>query len=758
VLKVADQSEKTSATAAKYSERCFTRLWPGWLFFLCLAAATLVVALDTKVRISILEAATKIQTAEETTAHAAATKERSTILQAEAMDARWWVMLAEEASLHGQWRIRDTRLDNAPEGREVHWSSGPIWILRATAAVLTLFAGIPSATSVQQAALWFGPITLAFGIGLLSLLAGRRFGWGYAGMLALILTTALPVYGNFRAGEPDHHGLVLLALVGGVLSLIAGGAGIVTAGTVITDRSSSKLSLVPARNSAGRYFALGGLLGAAGMWISAATTIPVLAGCGLGGLAAAALHRRNQTADLVLAPELWRIWSYWGSGGCLAFYLLEYFPQHMGLRLEVNHPLYALAWLGAGEILCQACRLAGGFSPGRHWGPRIAAACCLLALPAVVITFATSDAFRVADPYLLALHKNHIREFAPLLDFLSKQHDLASWVNFFAWPLFSLLGMAALLWAGMAGPWPSLFAFALAPAAVMQTLGFVQVRWEGIAMGLWSVCAILALLAFLRGSRPRRVPPAAIASSAMIAALALAAFPQFVVRRFLAKDEISANLSQSLAPSILLRDVAHRLVESSKSPVVLSDPTSSTELAYFGGVGVIGTLYWENLPGLEKSAWLYAAPDEKSARERLHSAGITHLVFPSWDDFTPSSFLQLLEASGKAPQAAASPYLDEVLQGKAFPQWLRPYYYPIPESFGLPGEQVRIFEVRFDQTTLDAWLFWAEYFVKAEDYPTAKRLLEKARDEDPANPDVARWLAALSRKIESNPTQPSQAR
>jgi len=36
---------------------------------------------------------------------------------------------------------------------------------------------------------------------------------------------------------------------------------------------------------------------------------------------------------------------------CLAAYLIEYLPSHMDLRLQVNHPLYGLAWIGVGELL-----------------------------------------------------------------------------------------------------------------------------------------------------------------------------------------------------------------------------------------------------------------------------------------------------------------------------------------------------------------------------------------------------------------------
>ena len=50
-------------------------------------------------------------------------------------------------------------------------------------------------------------------------------------------------------------------------------------------------------------------------------------------------------------PGLFRFWGLVGGGASVAVWLLEYFPNHLGLRLEVNHPLYAAAWIGGGEVL-----------------------------------------------------------------------------------------------------------------------------------------------------------------------------------------------------------------------------------------------------------------------------------------------------------------------------------------------------------------------------------------------------------------------
>ena len=69
-------------------------------------------------------------------------------------------------------------------------------------------------------------------------------------------------------------------------------------------------------------------------------------------------------------------------------------------------------------------------------------------------------------------------------------------------------------------------------------------------------------------------------------------------------------------------------------------------LAYWGNVQVLGTPYWENLPGLQKAAQTYACttPEELAA----HLKALTHIVMFGLDGF-PRSYVELL---GKDPAHA----------------------------------------------------------------------------------------------------------
>ena len=426
------------------------------------------------------------------------------------------------------------------------------------------------------------------------------------------------------------------------------------------------------------------------MWISAATMIPVLAACGLAAIAAAWLVPESKVGA---NPALWRLWGFWGAMGSIGFYLLEYFPSNMGWRLEVNHPLYALAWLSGGEVLSRATRkISGGrFLKGSVPDSLlcVSALAGVLLVPAMVI-FNRSDWLMISDPFLVALHNEHIREFAPLWEFVFWRGNLANIFDYLVWPILALASLAVVLF--VAKPrksWHPVLAFSCVSALMIQVLALLQVRWSGLAIALWSVCLLLALVILTERSSHNKVPRWLLVFLGLCGLGGLLAFPCSSVAGALRLSDLSHNLPRTLVPSILLRDIAHRLVEANprRTPVVLSDPTSSTELAYYGGLQTIGTLYWENMEGLKRAAAVFSNPTAEGTHSLLLEAGVTHIVLPSWDDFSDlSAYRRLLGV-------ADTSYLERVIGRTAKPPWLREYPYPIPDSFGIPNESVRVFEV-----------------------------------------------------------------
>ena len=758
--------------------------------FACLTLLALFLIADTVVRQMSMEAVTAMRTSDTppgTLRISPEAHERMVILAPTAFDTRWWVLHAESFLRGDSWRVRSTTLDNAPEGREVHWSSSLIWLLAAMARGLAWATGRPAEDCVAPATFWAGPLLLVACLGFLGILAGRRYGAGLAGIFLLIFGTAPLIFQGFRAGETDHHGLVCAFATASVLCLVAGGGGWVRRDGKKQDvRQLQKERGRPARMvgrgqdvrapvchwpdhaSARRWFILSGAMGGAALWISAASFIPILVGCAVGAMAVAFLLR-DSAEDAISAPALWRTWAIAGCCSSLFFYLLEYFPHHMGWRLEVIHPLYALAWLGAGDLLARMLNkleAASSRLPVKKKRPEAASTLALIAsliaiaAPLLLILLRPQDCYWVADRFVWLLHKEYIQEFQSFPRYLGENQGIIPILQMTGWPLFVLLSGGWLAWRGvLSRPWQALLALAIAPALVMQALAFWQIRWGIMATGLWTVCVLILLAGFFEGKTkgqgrgqgrpvpesqnktdgtsippsilPWRVVPAVpwfpVFAAVWILASSLA-FPLVSLMALSAVETLKVQLPKAAIPTLLLRDVSHRLVQSSPEhlPVVLSGPTSSTDLTYYGGIQTLGTLYWENRDGLHEAARIFDAQTETAAKTLLLQAGVSHVVISSWDDFGRGYSGLLRNAEGRSAEESIG-FLERILRGtEEPPDWLRPLSYPIPQEFAIKDQWVKIFQVIPDQKRAEALLHRAMYWQDSGDLTKARALLEEA--------------------------------
>jgi hypothetical protein len=406
------------------------------------------------------------------------------ILPTAGADGYHWILLTERMLAGEGLRVRSTQVDNAPHGREVHWSSLPRWWLGTLAWARS--AWNPELTlprALEQVAAGGG--ALALGVLLLVLTPGLawRFGGIAASIFAAAWVAVFPLYETFMAGMVDHHGFVAMAAFLGVIFLAAGGAGWVREGAA---GAAVRHPLpIPERATARRWFVAAGVAGGVGLWISAATMIPVIAATAAGGVlslwvagrsgegAGAEEMERVGAGDEMdpgeaedqaeageglneggarAAPGLWRAWGAAGCATALAAYLVEYAPGHMGLRLEVNHPLYALAWLGAGDLMARVGGvLSGGSSRPRGeahnrgwWWVGAGGSLALLLAPAVLVLAGGGAVFLLSDPFLRGLHLEHIREFQGLAHHLGDLSGLHALQSVSALPLL-LLPAAALV-------------------------------------------------------------------------------------------------------------------------------------------------------------------------------------------------------------------------------------------------------------------------------------------------------------------------
>ena len=745
----------------------YSNLPPSFLFSrkgsVCLILGVIVAVAaiwcDSLFRLDLIHAATALKTSD-IPPHAVpvspGAQERWTVLPASSADARWWIIHATEMIREGSFRVRHTDRDNAPDGREVHWSSLLMWVLVALSGIIGSVTGKGILDTVPEAAFYACPVLFAAAIAGLCLMIGRRFGFRFAVFFGVAFTTCFLIYESFRLAECDHHGIVMSFAAGSVLAICCGGVGFVFQSGKRQMKNPGLKELFPTLANARTWFALSGILGGAALWVSAATVIPIFFGCGIGALAAAWIGRGGNEKPPVIQPELWRIWGIAGCGSSLFFYLLEYFPAHLGWRLEVNHPLYALALLGGGEILY---RLSCGIV-GKNWRPKtqkewvgFLLAIVFVVVPPALAVVRKEYFFWVSDKFLLSLHVEYIQEFQSLWKTLRCQGSLGGMLDYSLWPAFIVLGITALvIFCKIPRRTRVLLFFPLFPTVVMQGLALLQVRWGLIVMGLWLVCAVMVLVVYFSGDYPGRIPAPFRWLLMAIIFIAIVSLPLRMAPILLAGGDLTRDIPKDLAPTIILRDIAHKLIQSNpdRLPMVLSGVNSSTDLTYYGGIRTLGTLYWENLPGLERAARIFAAPTDEEAKQLILRAGVTHIVIASWDDFG-EAYVRLLKMSGKIPPSDSKTFLAELIEGKECPDWLRPLYYPVPQAFGLEDQKVKIFAVMPDQSPLEALINRGIYFLDAGDFNQALEILKQAQKNTPNDPKISALLSrATARKAEQS--------
>jgi hypothetical protein len=678
-------------------------------------------------------------------------------------DGYQWLLQTEHASESGALRVRATDDDGAPVGREVHWAGFMRWWVQGVAGAYRLtHAEMTVPQSLERVAPWANAALLAVLLLLLTPLVAASLGAVPAGLLALGSVTVFPFYDFFGVGYLDHHGVAAMSCLASVLFLVAGGAGWVRGATEAEARAPAERAIgeaLPEPRVARVWFVLSGLAGAVGLWVSAASIVPVLIGIGLGALASGVAARGAPArAAWLLDPRLFRLWGVTGAAGSFVLYLLEYFPGDMGMRLEVNHPLYALAFLGAGDLLARVIPVAAGRTTKvAEWargqaGWLAADLALVLALPMVILVTGEST-FRLTDPFLFILHDRYIVEFLDLRAWTLSRTPRSIAGELSLVPLVAM-PVAALLWpSGLAArgrvAWRALLVLLVAASAAYAfvfvlglTRGNVAVALLGAAaaVGVWFalplsegapelapplrsalvLAATPALLLLLVGLAQMRW--LGIAAALWLGALVATVAVLIRSRHPMIRTGAGRAAAGALAAAVLLvaplfsmrgpfqpsrvdtvaRDVSLWLRRrmGDERGVVLAAPGVTTQMIWFGGFRGIGTLYWENLDGLRASRAIYGATDPDSTRALLQRYGVTHVVFYGWDGGLEQ--LRLSATAAGLDPGDARGLLDVIEQGTrtndftALPPWLVPLPYMPPTVAGYAHPVVKVFEVADD--------------------------------------------------------------
>ena len=675
------------------------RLPRRFLHPLCLTALVLALALlawDTSLRLSEVSRKTAIRgvwtdtpAPDPKSPTGYALGQRNLVLPYEGTDSYHWIMQTQQMFADGQARVRKVNYDNAPDGREVHWASPFRWWMGACAWVHHHVTGENLAISVEHSAPYANPLLLAAALLLLTPFVAQRFGPVAGAIFALSSVAIGPYTWFFAAPIPDHHGIATLCGLLCVLSLVAGGGGWVRLSSVNSANLDLLTRWLPETRQARVWFIASGIAGGCGLWISAASQALVLVGTGCAAVLVGWCSKPTKAKPNSIAyePILWRTWGLAGAATSLSAYLIEYFPAGSGWRLEVNHPLYALAWAGAGELVHAGCRwrITGKWTNAPRDGALLVQATfSLIVLPVVAFTTA-ADTFWVADPFLFRLHKNYIQEFQSLFSFFGSRLNLTTIVLCLPLTAFGLAGF----WLKRSRENPvlrSLLILAFAPTAVMFVFSFGQSRWFGVMFGLLVVgfvllCWVATELKMFKRSR------------LWVPALLLLCLV-FTPARTFSTWQAGPTTTKEDIYQLALRDLAHwlRARTGTEPCVIATSPTLSTFLIFHGGVQTLGTFYWENLHGLRTTGDLFAAKTEEEAYRTVRERGVTHIVMVSWDDFL-TEYIRLVRKIPNTEPVPDNAFFIQLIKTKILPPWLKLVPYRFSNQKSLEDQLVFVFEV-----------------------------------------------------------------
>jgi len=418
---------------------------------------------------------------------------------------------------------------------------------------------------------------------------------------------------------------------------------------------------------------------------------------GCAGLLALVIQgRAAQQQGASFAPDVWRTWGRVGAAASVFFYLLEYFPGHLGFRLEANHPFHALAWLGGGELiaLIGTWWLAPRGSATPSWQQLLWPALAVCIAPATIVIGGVK-VFTVADPFLSRLHNDYIQEFLPIW---------ATLRAFNAKMVFQILvvdnapliaGIATLTYRRRESP--VVLWFATLAVLFFNAMAWWESRWLLNASGV-QVCLALVLLAtWTVSARP------ALRWAVALLIVGVLYVPSAVLRTTGNMQDVqSRRVAPADAHNALARDIAAKLraTQPEGDIILLSSPNASTSIGYYGRFKTLGTLYWENIDGLKAAAGILGAASEQEAAALIRARHVTHIAIVSEENFIQQYF-QLLHPKGTADELRRC-FGVQLFFNKVVPQWLQMIPYKVPDDLAALNVSVMLFKVNFNQNLADA--------------------------------------------------------
>jgi tetratricopeptide (TPR) repeat protein len=698
---------------------------------------------------------------------------RKQLLPIQGQDGYVWIMYAQQMLHEGTPRIRYTMFDNAPAGREVHWSQSLIWWLILLGGIQSWISGLPWAAGIEAIAPFATVILHLLIVTISPWFLWRRLGVLGAGSFSLALVCASPFSEQFTYGCPDHHSIALFTSMCCTLFLAVGGAGWVVQSTLPNGSLGEKSGqqLVRPQNASGgvrnsgksisarcssvencidfseakKWFRASGWMGAIAIWVSAAAAIPTFAAIGVGVVASCLVFGgRRSNSSVVYVPQLWRVWSRSGAIGSLFFYLLEYFPNHLGVRLEVNHPFFALAWLGAGELLYlgSLTRVQGSavLKEPKHLAFMVFGVLSLLP-PVIGVMGFPEQTFWIKDRFLWQLHHEYIFEFSTFWDWLPRVGDWRTVMRLLVFIAVALLTIRLLFSRFVDRSWKGTLLLVASPAIVFTLLGMMQIRWFCFCHAGWIAVFPICMAVFSQSQLSMRWHISERIVGYGLAAFYLSFSPvctlQTVIRSIWTNHYEVSSLVMTTIP---IRNLAHTLKsgDPTKQKIFVSDASVALWFAYFGGMRSVGTLYWENLNGLKTAGELFSAKTEEEAKEIIQRNEISYIYTPDGPG-TPMA-LACLWRGLPIKTEIKDAYISSMLQSGSIPTWFSPVGCPEAKN---TSPNCMLAEIKFNQTQVSSLIGLSKFHIAQNNAPEAAKNLEAALAIESNNSDALMLLGSL---------------
>ena len=628
-------------------------------------------------------------------------------------DSYAWLAHVRDLMNSGGWRLRWTHMDNAPYGREMHWSHLLIWTLRGLAAAIVAATGWPAARAVELAGVWVMPLFEFIFLASAGWAVARKLGLLPAAGLVFVLLSFECVSIAFYPLEPDHHAFQFFFILAAFVCLQFGGLGWTRAA-----RPSAPAPhwlgwpATPTLREARGWFIAAGAFGGLALWVGATVWLVALAIIALASLPALPPFHSPDKGETYV-PALWRWWAGTGVFIGLGCYLLEYAPHHFAMRLEVNHPLYWISWFGVALGLEQISRLRRPLTLDFATAMRLAGA-GLLALALPVAVFCGPDSWhQMHDPFLKRLHAKYITEF--LSSVLLREGDGADFLSAFrGFPL-------ALPWAAgwlflrrsRAPQTQRLVAGGFVFAALFLVAALAQQRW-GYSLASALVWLTTLLLADLFAARPSRSPSTPRVLGGILLALILLDGAHSLRARLQLEHGIATNaaIPQSWIEFNLKKRNALQwgLAAGTNQWRFVGLAPMAPLLYYYAGIPSVASYYWENAAGWQAEATLLAdaSPQAERAQAIARERGLTH-VATVLNSTYPELYLYVAAGIEDSLQAAQRTLDGRLSQSPVadLPSWLAvdeplskigqgDYVFKTPAGYAKERLQFQVFSVQPD--------------------------------------------------------------